>query len=708
MGAFQNAFKSLKLWQIGVLAAALLGTAGATYGVYTLVSGSGEAGLAEDQQLIPVQYGDLVNEVSTNGSLIFPNRETLAFGTQGTVGEVLVEEGQLVKEGQPLVRLDAATVSSLEKAVAQARVNLRNAEDALAEAKDPHTDLEVAQAEASVANAKLSLDSAEEALARLLQPTAEDIAKAEAAVTSAKLSLKNAQETLDEIKTGASDDDIAKAQSAVDSASTSLANALGDLSLAQKEWDDKVQTAQDTFAAALEGYQDVFNKWLGIEIGENEVNLDPDALLDSWGVDLPSLFDPNLRFQDVSKWFWAEGPPPDDPATPWSEPMVYSWLNFFPGSMSPICEDEVVPSQGICIEKGMDDAWDTYQKAQDNLDTVETQAAKAIANAESAVTRAEESLAATQEALADLKEGPDSLEIEDKENQLKLALATLQKAEEELAQFTDPDPLEVEAKQKQVAVAQASLAKAEEDLAELVGSVDALEVALREAEVTSASEGLATAVEHLEGATLKAPMAGTVSLVKVEAGQTINANAAVIEIVDPTVIEVDGIVDEIDVLFIQEGARATVTMDALLGQVLEGTVSDISSAATSQQGVVSYPIRIQLEAPEGVELYEGLSATASIVLREERNVLLVPLQAVYGTFQEPMVRVMTDGGVEERGVVLGNSDDFWVVVPEGLAEGDQVVMEMGSAATSGDMRDMMRGMMPPGGVTGGGGQGQHR
>ena len=142
MGALADALNTLKLWQIGVLFGALLGAAGATYGFYTLVSDSGQEGLAEGQQLIPVQVGDLVNQISTNGSLIFPNKETLNFGTQGTVGVVLVEEGQ------PLAGLDEAAVASLEKAVAQARVNLRNAEDALAEARDPHTPLDLAQAEA--------------------------------------------------------------------------------------------------------------------------------------------------------------------------------------------------------------------------------------------------------------------------------------------------------------------------------------------------------------------------------------------------------------------------------------------------------------------------------------------------------------------------------------------------------------------------------
>jgi multidrug efflux pump subunit AcrA (membrane-fusion protein) len=74
---------------------------------------------------------------------------------------------------------------------------------------------------------------------------------------------------------------------------------------------------------------------------------------------------------------------------------------------------------------------------------------------------------------------------------------------------------------------------------------------------------------------------------------------------------------------------------------------------------------------------------ASIVLNEEKNVLLVPQQALYGTFDQPVVQVMTVSGIEERQVSLGNTDGFWVAVREGIEEGDQVVMESAAVNTTG-------------------------
>jgi HlyD family secretion protein len=237
---------------------------------------------------------------------------------------------------------------------------------------------------------------------------------------------------------------------------------------------------------------------------------------------------------------------------------------------------------------------------------------------------------------------------------------------------------------------------------------------LREADVAKALASMDSAVHELEGATILAPWSGIISAVGVEAGQQVNPNVRAFEVVDPTVIRVDGIVDEIDILFIRAGARTWVTMDALPGQTLSGTVSEIAVEPTTQQGVVSYPIGIELETPPGLDLPEGLSAVATVVIREELDVLLVPIDALYGTFEEPIVRVMKDGRIKERSIVVGNNDDYWAVVEDGVAEAELIVMETERATTGGGFgafRGLFGGSSSGwrrsggGGVPGGGGPG---
>ena len=122
---------------------------------------------------------------------------------------------------------------------------------------------DIAQAEAAVANTRLALEDAQDALDSLLNPTSEVIAKAEAAVTNAKISVEGSQEALDSVKNGASQEDIDKAQSQIEAAGVSLSNSQGDLTLARKDWDGKLEVSRGGYDDALEAYQGVFQKWFG-------------------------------------------------------------------------------------------------------------------------------------------------------------------------------------------------------------------------------------------------------------------------------------------------------------------------------------------------------------------------------------------------------------------------------------------------------------
>ncbi|MBI2171207.1 MAG: efflux RND transporter periplasmic adaptor subunit [Chloroflexi bacterium] len=640
-------FKTIKLWQALVLLLVAAAGIGGGYLAYAAATNSGQTALAKTQELIPVQLGDLVNQVSTSGGLLFPNKEALTFGAQGTVAEVLVSEGQAIEAGQPLARLDAATIASLEKSAAQARVTLRNSQDALDQARTPHS--------------------------------AQEIALAQAAVANARLSLRNAQDALDTLLDKDSLEHLAEAQAAVDNASLNLASTVLETAITLKDWDKKLAAAEEALAAAEDGYRGVMSKWLGMTLTGEQLATPPETLLVLLGVPLASLYNSQSRFTDIGQWINTQGPPSDDPATPWSEPVVYAWLNYLPAPIVATCEGSFIPPGGVCIMKEMTDAWNAFQIAQDNLASQQNQAVKAVVKGDSSATQARNALAGAQDTLAALKAGAD--------------------------------PLELDAKQKQVAVAQANLSKAEEDLADALAGPDLLDLELRQKDVASAQAALDTALERLKGATLTSPLKGIVTLVNIKAGQAVNANAVVVEVADPLVVQMDGTVDEIDVLFIREGAQADVSMDALPGQTLTGKVTYISSAARTAQGVVTYPIQVQLQVPEGVQLREGLSATANIIIRSEQNVLLIPTQAVYGSFQQPTAKVMSNGKIVERPVILGNSDDFWVVVKEGLAQGDRVVMETAQVTTSGQLGNLrgaftVTGQGGLGGVTGGaGGQG---
>ena len=617
MAAFAQMLGSLKVGQVMILLVVLVATAGGSYAVYAQTVGAGGTGLAANETPVAVVLGDLVNQVSTNGSIAFPNTERLSFSAQGTVAEIYVSEGDFIEAGQPVATLDGVTLATLSRSVAQAGVNLQKAEDAL---------------------------DAERAPSQLV------LAQAESALADARIALRSAEKSRDTLVAGADDASISKAQSQVDAAVVALSGANQDLALVQSDQERKVADAAASVAAARDSYRAVPSRWLGITLTDSQTKETPSVLVARWGIDLDALFSRDGRANDIAKGSFSDGPPGDDPTTPWSEAVVYAWLNFYPGSISGTCGSAVAPVQGDCIDLEWENAWTAYQVAVDGSSAAELQAARAIASARDAAVRADSNLVAAQDALA--------------------------------AMNADVDPLDKDSSEKRVAVAMAKLQDAEAVLAGISSGGDALRIALLESDVVSASATLTEAENRLVAATLTATISGVVGAVNVVVGQSVSPNVVITTVTDPTVVEVAGAVDEIDILFVRVGAPAVVTMDALRGQTLSGIVSAISSASQSSQGVVSYSIRIQVEVPAGIALIAGLSANASILVRQDNNVLMVPSQAIYGTFAQPYVRVLKGNSVVNQGVVLGNSDDFWVIVSEGLVEGDRVVMEVTQATTS--------------------------
>ena len=810
--AIINTLKGLGLWRMSLLLLLLLASAGAVYGVYLWVGQEDSDILEEDQQIVTVTEGNLVNQVVISGSLLFPTRETLKFGSAGVLEEIRVEEGDYVDAGQVIAALDVETLATLRQDIDDARVKIKDTEEAIEDLNNPYTDLDVVLAEEKIVKARVALRDAEEAIEDLLNPDttlelvlaeekivkargtlrdAEDalaelrtppdleegLVRAELDVEKAKLDLSKAKDALADLTAGADPDDVADAESNVTKAAfnltkaedalarltaapdpddldrakakiasfqTSLENARLDLALLDDDWEAKLETAAAVRDDALAEYQDKILSYLGANVGLEDSILSPMDMLAQWGTSLEALFTSSQSdFTNLAEQLQQNQ---EDPDTPWSELVVNSWNLFFVGSIVPVCdEDTILSPYETCISRELETPWQKLDEARSSLENLQNQYAAARSKSEEGIGAIEQSIADAQTTLDDLFEDPDPLDVESAQLDVNLARESLEEATSKLgelfeapdpldvesaqldvnlarqsleeatsklgelfeapdpldvetAQFNiyqarltladaerkaadlheelleQPDPVDVEAKAKAIESAQATLAQAVKDLADLFDPPDPLEMALLQSRLVTARIALDAAESRLESAVVVAPWSGLVASVNVEKGDEITLNSRVVEIVDPRDVEVDGIIDEIDVLSVQVGDQASVSMDALPGEFLTGVVSSIDAGATNQQGVVTYPVRVRITVPAELNLIEGLSAVAEVVIQEERG-LLVPIQAVMGRFDAPIVQVMEEGLVQQRAVTLGISDDFWVIVTSGLTEGEQVVFQ---------------------------------
>ena len=764
MEALWNAVKSLSPWQVIFLALVLFGSGAAVFYFYTDTTQQDTTELSDNQQLIPIRYGDIVNQVSTNGNLDFPERETVSFAINGTLGELLVEKGHFVSPGEALARMDSSTVTSLEEAVAQAEVDLLLAENALAELLERPSEatmtLDRAAAKERVSEARFQVQQAREALEEVLDPAIPafiEVKTVRERIAATELLIEQREEEREELlnpslptdqEIKAQEELIAdarvKLQEAEDSRDELLTrNLQPDFEMKRAEALQKRADAEKELAAIAEALEalapserelvEAFQDRLKAQIAADGARQAIEDFLDTHGSDLSNrrrekeTLEADLSASLATLASLREG---YDRGTLGLASNIRRWETYVANleqelqevRFGIVSEIEEMEAALLVAESALTETEDRLAELSQGPDALERAALEARAEAivanqevverdlaeleepqvdqqelalrEARIVLAEATLNQAIADLAELREDlgitPNRLELELNTQQLELAQATLAQYREDYEQLIEdrkaqPDPLEVALYEQKILVAEAALAQAQEELQELIEEQqqppDPVDVASAKQKILSVNVRLTLAREELASVAIVAPIGGYVAEVLAETGDEVEPRTEILEIVDPTIVEVDGIVDEIDVLLVQVGTPAEVSLDALPGVTIDGIVTEIAEQSQNQQGVVSFPIRIRMEVPDRIEPRAGLSAVANIVLREERNVLLVPQQALYGSFDQPVVRVVTALGVAEQPVTLGSSDDFWVAVREGLSEGDQVVLEGAEVST---------------------------
>ena len=225
----------------------------------------------------------------------------------------------------------------------------------------------------------------------------------------------------------------------------------------------------------------------------------------------------------------------------------------------------------------------------------------------------------------------------------------------------------------------------------------------------SSKAALAKAERNLSYATITSPIDGVVISRDVEAGQTVASGFETPTLftiaADLTQMQVVADVDEADIGGIEEGQRASFTVDAYPNDVFDGVVTQIrlgdasssSSASSSTSTVVTYEVVISAPNPD-LKLKPRLTANVTIFILDKKDVLSVPNRALRFTPEAPLIgkndivkdcegehKVWTREGTTftAHPVEIGISNGISTEIISGVAEGTKVVTE----ATIGAMPD---------------------
>jgi HlyD family secretion protein len=289
--------------------------------------------------------------------------------------------------------------------------------------------------------------------------------------------------------------------------------------------------------------------------------------------------------------------------------------------------------------------------------------ANALARLEAAKTLANRALAN----LNWLQSKPTQEEIDEKNADLTLAEAQLADAEEVLRKLTTPTEADI-------TLADAVVADAQEKL-------DTLKAGATENDLTVAQTRVTQAQAELAKAGLTAPFAGTITDIQVMTGDIVSAGTLAFQIDDLTRLFVDLEVSEIDISQIQSGKEAVLAFDAITDKEYHGIVTRIGMVGTNSQGVVNYPVTVEITDGDE-DILPGMTAAVSIVVAQAEDVLVVPNQAVRSSGAQRTVTVLFEGQQIQVPVTVGLvGDTMTEVTGDSLREGDVIVVN-GSSSSS--------------------------
>ena len=240
----------------------------------------------------------------------------------------------------------------------------------------------------------------------------------------------------------------------------------------------------------------------------------------------------------------------------------------------------------------------------------------------------------------------------------------------------------------------ADIARSAYEQAQAVIALDAATIELHQALLDAAKINL--------GYTdIASPVDGTVVSRNVTMGQTVAASfqtpTLFLIATDLTKMQVDTNVSESDIGAINEGNKASFTVDASPGRRFAGSVVQVRQSPQTVQNVVTYDVVVGVDNADLV-LKPGMTASTQIITDQRDDVIRVPDQALRyapgGTMAAgsapagpgpTQLWLLRDGHAVAVPVALGLDDDsFTELVSGDVKPGDQVIIaeQRGAAAST--------------------------
>jgi len=214
--------------------------------------------------------------------------------------------------------------------------------------------------------------------------------------------------------------------------------------------------------------------------------------------------------------------------------------------------------------------------------------------------------------------------------------------------------------------------------------------------------GLSANRDTLSKTTVRAPIDGVVTTLRVKAGEVTvigtmnNPGTQLLTVSDMSTVEAVLMVDETDTPTVQVGQKALLNIDAYPGRTFDGLVTEVGNSPilkddpdlqglTTTSDAINFKVKVKVQAPPP-STRPGFSVTADIITDVKQKVAAVPLAAVIvrdsprgekneaGKLKtEQGVYALRDGKAVFASIKTGITGELMVEVVSGVPAGEEIV-----------------------------------
>lgn len=234
-----------------------------------------------------------------------------------------------------------------------------------------------------------------------------------------------------------------------------------------------------------------------------------------------------------------------------------------------------------------------------------------------------------------------------------------------------------DAAEAELTLAMQALTRTEQLASKNVTSAEQLDraksdVVVKTARVQSLSAQVDIARLALRNAEIRAPFDGTVTRRLAEPGSRVAGDGELLTLVDTSMLEAKVLVATRDIPRVALGQTAELEIDGLGGQTVRSTVERISPVAEDGTRFVTVYLRL---ANRNGQLWGGMFASGSILVREKNDALVVPAIALRKDDAGYHVLKVLNGHLRRQTVAVGPrwNGGSLIEIGAGLTDGETIL-----------------------------------